>query len=122
MIHPLAAFPQKGFAVATIIIRQTSLTAVRAIDNFRLGATLRAVHFANASYDSVCDKTNLIINHLQQGKNPFAIRWESNSNNWGQIAKEMRHDLMSVEFQIHSVCKDKVWTGDIGDKSIGRHR
>lgn len=67
---------------------------------------LKAIDYASASYDSVCDKANLIINHLQDGKNPFVTHWESNSNSWKQIAAEMMRELASVDLQIHFACKD----------------
>lgn len=62
--------------------------------------SLTAIYYVNASYESACNKTNIIIGYLHEGKNPFTICWENiNSDSWDDIAEKMFEEFLPLDIE-----------------------
>jgi hypothetical protein len=63
------------------------------------GVVLRAMHYVDLSYESVCQKMNAIIEHIHKGKNPFMIRWSDlESGGWLDSVEMMHNEMSWLEF------------------------
>jgi hypothetical protein len=61
---------------------------------------LEFIDYINLSYESACYRANQIIAHIQNGKNPFSIRWErSTLPEWEAIASVMHRKNLSIDLQ-----------------------
>jgi hypothetical protein len=62
--------------------------------------SLKLVVYAKASYESVCNKANVIINHLQEGKNPYFIKWEEiTPYDWVETSRKIQVDLLTLDIE-----------------------